>query len=1259
MNNETKEKIEQLRREITRHDRLYYVEARPEISDAQYDALYQELLALEKEHPEFDSPASPTKRVSGGPFGGFAKVSHEIPMLSLDKVHSMEEVDDFVFGLAFRRGRAEGSGFVVEPKVDGVSISLLYENGVLVRAATRGDGMTGDDVTVNVRTIRNLPLSLPPAAPPRLEVRGEVYLARETFDKLNAEATKKGEDPFATPRNAAAGTLKSADPAVVSSRRLEAVVYAGGAVGCDGFGRHAEMIEAFRAWGLPAIRDGVLCHSLDDVHRAIDALEAARGSFRFDVDGAVVKLNDRSLYETVGASSHAPHWACAYKWSPPTAETTLRKIVFTTGKTGRVTPVAEFDEVVIGGTRISRASLGSRATLERLAIKVGDRIRVAKAGDSVPIIEGLADSQSPVQAPVPNSGSPIPNQGSASAPATSIPPGGVPGDECFTAVTTNGCHSGFEVAYNDATRTLYARFTSKKVRSIYAYDGVPRSLYESYLSKGRHLYGFRMDMRHKASRRLLSEPVGKTADATKAIVDSVAPQTAVEPSTSQESTTPPEPQSVSAWMNGWLGIEPGMNLRHEREVSRHFAGNNVAVRSSGEGPSKSWKDALEAVHPLSLNPDVTYAFKKLAEIGPGECMNGWGTLYRDILLAKREDLFSPRQKAYAWLMFAAPPLGRRSAGWRHLLLLDALEEPGREDFRNLSRFRYAEPDKRPAALAHVEDFICGDLGADGFAKHFWKHVADGAKDGFTAREMFLYACANCHSVERFDFVAAHLKPLLGSADFVDALGFSPFFYTLFREDSIAIPPGSSAGRWPAVDMKAFLASICAAGARPDRKCRYGFSWEDVEAVAEEFRNEAAKLPMDVALGSCDIRLVSDGPAAAPVTADGIKALLRSDPDAGVAAISRLPFLPESADFPFGERERIVSEAICDRALPRPVRARLMAQFIHGANLGGMPIGAKAKEIPPAFLDSFAGRKWQSAGKQPGYREIRASDPFFFEKENAFEPKTAIEKRIKEAIRADSPAQFMMHVNLAGGGLRAKYFHEVLRQWQTKILDWLRENDEKVADLLDERTMPFYVCANWDGERAIGYLKKVEKKHSGILKTCVDAQGRNLLWYSLYNYKKHWTGRWRGDEEPIDMLLRAGCDPDAETVWGLSWRDMDEALKSVGTGERSSFDYDVLGDGKKLEKIDNTYSFDTTVGGKFSELTVVNRATGLKAIWKLGDSHHKVERHRNGFVLDGNRFFVRRADGMIRFDGAYRRYTESGYSGHVVSSLYNFMVKRIQ
>ena len=731
-------------------------------------------------------------------------------------------------------------------------------------------------------------------------------------------------------------------------------------------------------------------------------------------------------------------------------------------------------------------------------------------------------------------------------------------------------------------------------------------------------------------------------------------------------TPPSDAESLSAWMNGRLGITPERAIVHWREIPSCTINESEVVQSEG------FKAALDAVHPLSLNPDITYAFGTLAKIGPGKCMNGWGALYRDILLS-RDDAFTPRQKAYAWLMFAAPPLGKGSASWRHLLLLNAMHyAPGKEIIRNLDRFRLAdEIEKRPAAIAHVEDFIQGDIGADGFAKHFWKHLADGAKE-FPAR-VFLYACANCHSVARFDYVAAHLKPLLGSADFVDELGFTPFFHTLFREDSIAMPPGHAGGRWPAVDMKAFLAVIRAAGARPDRKCRYGFSWEDVESVAEEFRTEAGKL-LDChdrdSLGGSGLTLVSDDSAAAPASADEIKALLRSDPDAGVAAISQLPFLPESADYPFGERERIVSEAICDRALPRPVRARLMAHFVHGGNLGGMPIGSKAKDIPSAFLDSFAGRKWHAAAKQPGYREIRASHPFFLEKENAFEPKTNIEKRIQEAIHADSPAQFMMHVGVAGGGLRAKYFHEVLRQWKPGILDWLRKNDEKVKDLLDERAMPFYVCANWDEEHAADYLDNLEKNHPGILKSCVDAQGRNLLWYTLYtgNEMQIPLHRWLTalfDRNPqklgklTDALLRAGCDPDAETVWGLSWRDMEEAMKSDKAEGVPIFSYHVLGDGRELKQDDasNLARF----AGKFRELSVTDLVTGRTATWNCGDfvGSHQVELRRNGFILDEDRFFVRRADGMIRFDGAYRKYTPSDYCGRVVSSLYNYMLKRIQ
>ncbi len=1218
---EAKERIEALRREIVRHDRLYYVEARPEISDAEYDALYRELLALEKEHPEFDSASSPTRRVSGGPFGGFAKVLHELPMLSLDKVHSMEEVDDFVFGLAFRRGRSEGSGFVVEPKVDGVSVSLLYENGVLVRAATRGDGTTGNDVTANVRTIRNVPLSLPPEAPSRLEVRGEVYLSRATFERLNAEAAAQGGEPFATPRNAAAGTLKSSDPAIVSRRHLEAVVYAGGAAGCDGFGRHAEMIEVFRAWGLPAIRDGVLCHSLDDIHRAIDDLEAARGSFRFDVDGAVVKLNDRALYGVIGASSHAPHWACAYKWAAQTAETILRKIVFKTGKTGRETPVAEFDEVVIGGTRISRASLGSRATLERLGIRVGDRIRVAKAGDSVPVVEG------PAGAATGGTTTPAAPVAQTKGASSLQMENGVPADEYFTAVKTNGSNSGFEVAYDDATRTLYARFTSKKVRSVYAYDNVPRARYEGYLAKGRHLHGFKMDMRHKESRCLLSEPVASLSDSREVSAVTTSAGTEEVSASAVDSSVPAETQPLAAWMEGRLGD------------GRAIAS---APDTTEEVPQVTRRDVLDSIHPLALSPDHLAAFRALAEIGSGRSMRGWGTEYRDILLSRKGE-FSPRQKAYAWLMFVAPPLGKKSVGWRHARLLHALRAPGGEDLAGLDEFRFAEMTQRPAAIAHIEDFIRGDVGADGFAKNFLKHVASGAEI-FPARAMFLYACANCHSVERFAYIAKRLKPLLGRGDFVDALGFTPFFYTLYREESVAMPPGRAPGRWPAVDMQSLLAEIRMAGPRPDRKCRYGFSWEDVETVAEEFRAEAAKIPAPVAP-----TIVSDEPPAAPATAVGTRSMLLSDPDAGVAALSRMPFLPESSERPFGERERLVSEAICDLAIPSPVRARLMARFVHGDQLGGMAIDPRVKDVPSAFLDSAAGRRWQCVSRNPGYRDIRASDFFFFEKENSFEAKSPVEKRIEEAIREDSPAQFMMNVNLAGGGLRPKYFHGVLRAWshgRTKVVDWLRENDEKVQDLLDPRTALFYVCANWNGKDAADYLARSEREHPGLAETCVDSLGRNLLWYRLYN-------GMRQEEDALSAaLLRTGCNPDAKTVWGLSWREMDAALTASGQGD--PLDYDIFLDGMK----EDVYEPDGhNRSGKINELKVVQRKTGRSLTWRIDTWSSEVEKHRNGFILGGGTFFVRRADGLVRYDGFHPYHT--GLIGQISSKQYNYMEKRIQ
>ena len=714
--------------------------------------------------------------------------------------------------------------------------------------------------------------------------------------------------------------------------------------------------------------------------------------------------------------------------------------------------------------------------------------------------------------------------------------------------------------------------------------------------------------------------------------------------------TPSEPSSLSAWLKDWLGVEPGAML-----VSAQNQPCQI-LRPGGKKPPLR-QDVLDAIDPLNLSPEHVTAFQALAQVGSGRSMNGCGMQYRDILLSTSGE-FTPRQKAFAWLMFAAPPLGKESAVWRHLQLLHKLGVPGAEEFRNLDEFRGVEIDMRLAALAHIEDFIRGDLGADDYAKHFLRHVAGGASE-FPAREMFLYACANCHSVERFKYVAAHIAPLLGSADFVDVLGYSPFFYTLFREDSVVMPPGSAAGCWPAVDMGEFLGAIRAAGVRPDRMCRYGFSWEDVEAVAGEFRTEAEVL----CHGRRGIVAVSTELAASHGTAGEIKAMLHSDPDAGIAALWRKPFLPESVDNPFGEREQVVSDMICDGTLPRPVRARLMALFVQD-NARGMLIGNKTEKIPSAFLNTPAGRKWYCAKRLPGYRDIRASDAFFFAREQRFEAKTPIEKNIKEAILEDSPAKFIMHVDLAGG-LKLSFFHEVLRRCassngKSKILDWLRGNNETVKDLLDERTTLFYVCANWPDEAAAVYVDEAEKRQPGLAKSCVDSFGRNLLWYShtpIRDAEAPFLRDWTRKSALADVLLRAGCDPDAETVWGLSWRDMDELRKAIDAEGVPIFDYDVLGDGRELKKDEGFGSVANARVGRFQELTMVDRRTGEALSWKCPGGH-RVKLFRNGFVLDETLFFVRRADGIIRFYGWGKLLAHTSYGGPIKSPIHSFMLKRI-
>ena len=386
---EAKRRIDHLVEEINRNDRLYYVEARPVIADADYDRMYEELIALEKEFPELKDPNSPTVRVSGAPIDGFEQVRHDPPMKSLDKCY--EKGDLIQFDAFLRREMPGGAEwhYVVEPKIDGVSMSLLYEDRRLVRAATRGNGEVGDDVTQNVRTIRSIPKTLPEDAPALLEVRGEVYMTRDGFVKLNESLDEAGRQTFMNPRNACAGSLKLLDPKIVATRPLDMVVYNAGGAGCDGFGSHTEMIEAFRRWGFPVTPWSRTVSTIDEAIAAIDELGGMRHDFRFEMDGAVLKVNERSLYGGLGATVHSPRWARAYKYAPERAETVLRGITVQVGRSGVLTPVAELEPVELAGSVISRATLHNADQIAEQDVRVGDHVWLVKAGDVIPAIDGV------------------------------------------------------------------------------------------------------------------------------------------------------------------------------------------------------------------------------------------------------------------------------------------------------------------------------------------------------------------------------------------------------------------------------------------------------------------------------------------------------------------------------------------------------------------------------------------------------------------------------------------------------------------------------------------------------------------------------------------------------------------------------------------------------------------------------------------------------------------------------------------------------
>ena len=383
---EARNRISQLRAQIERHNRLYYEQAAPEISDREYDALYRELLDLETAHPELATPDSPTQAVGGRTQEGFRSAQHLVRMQSLDNTYSEQEVVDFVQRMV-RLIPGETIPLTIEPKVDGVAISLLYENGKLTRAVTRGDGTTGDDVTENVRTIRAIPHALRgDDLPDRIEIRGEIYLPKKEFARINVERDEQGLPAFANPRNAAAGSLKQLDTRIVASRGLGAVFYGFGLLDGENPETQSAFMDWLAAWGMPVSGWLRRAETVDEALAAIRELGAVRHDFVFETDGAVLKADRLEQQRALGSTSKAPRWAMAYKYEPERAETKLRDITVQVGRTGVLTPVAELEPVFVSGSTVSRATLHNEDEVARKDIRIGDTVVIEKAGEVIPAV---------------------------------------------------------------------------------------------------------------------------------------------------------------------------------------------------------------------------------------------------------------------------------------------------------------------------------------------------------------------------------------------------------------------------------------------------------------------------------------------------------------------------------------------------------------------------------------------------------------------------------------------------------------------------------------------------------------------------------------------------------------------------------------------------------------------------------------------------------------------------------------------------------
>lgn len=388
---EAARRVAELRREISEHNRRYYDEAAPTISDREYDGLYRELVDLETKFPELASTDSPTQRVGGEPLKQFQQVAHRAPMLSLDNTYSEEEVADFYRRLS-KLLPNESIPVVIEPKVDGVAVSLLYERGQLRHAATRGDGVVGDDITQNIRTIRAVPASLRGVAPKLIEVRGEVYMDKGGFDRLNEERRKAGLPLFANPRNAAAGSLKQLDPRIVAQRPLGIVCYGTGAAEGVDVTFHSKIFPTLKRFGLPVSERWWLARCVADVLMAIRELDKVRRDFAYQTDGAVVKVDSLAQRERLGFTAKSPRWAIAYKYQAERVETRLLDIVVQVGRTGTLTPVASLEPVFVSGSMVSRATLHNEEEIRRKDIRIGDIVVIEKAGEVIPAVVNVKAS---------------------------------------------------------------------------------------------------------------------------------------------------------------------------------------------------------------------------------------------------------------------------------------------------------------------------------------------------------------------------------------------------------------------------------------------------------------------------------------------------------------------------------------------------------------------------------------------------------------------------------------------------------------------------------------------------------------------------------------------------------------------------------------------------------------------------------------------------------------------------------------------------